>query len=121
MRGGAFLSTREWLLFATLVVVVSTVTAAERAHLIPLRDVASSPHAVAQARVWSLVTSAFIVSYPLVWSLVSFALLIAFTLRFCGSRILLTSALAGHVVSTLAIYALLALIQTFDPDAFEVV
>jgi hypothetical protein len=119
--GHAFLSKSEWVLLGTLMIVVSSVTAAERSGLIPLSVLASSPHGVAEARLWSLVTSALLVAYPLFWSLVSFALLGAFTLRFCGSRVLLISALAGHIASTLAVYAVLALARTFDPRAFEAV
>jgi type IV secretory pathway VirB2 component (pilin) len=117
--GQAFLSKREWLLLATAVTVVSSLTLAERARLIPLSDLASSPHSVAEARLWSLVTSALLVSSPLFWSLASFALFAALTLRVCGSRVLLISAFAGHVGSTVAVYALLALSRTFDPRAFE--
>jgi hypothetical protein len=114
-----FLSKGEWLLLSTAVTVVSSLTVAERARLIPLSDLASSPHAVAEARLWSLVTSALLVSSPLFWSLASFALFAALTLRVCGSRVLLISAFAGHVGSTVAVYALLALSRTFDPRAFE--
>jgi hypothetical protein len=117
--GDAFLSRREWLLLATLMTIVSSVTAAEHARLIPLSDVSSSPHAVAEARLWSLLTSALLVSSPLFWSLLSFALFAALTLRFCGARVLLISAFAGHTASTLVVYALLALTRTFDPRAFE--
>jgi type IV secretory pathway VirB2 component (pilin) len=107
------------LLLGTLMIVVSSLTVTQRAHLIPLSDLASSPHAVAEARLWSLVTSALLVSSPVFWSLLSFALFGALMLRFCGARILLVSALAGHIGSTLVVYALLALARTFDPRAFE--
>jgi Rhomboid family len=100
-------------------IVVSSLTVAQRERLIPLSALASSPHAVAEARLWSLVTSALLVSSPLFWSLLSFALFGALTLRFCGSRVLLVSAFAGHIASTLVVYALLALARTFDPRAFE--
>jgi membrane associated rhomboid family serine protease len=100
-------------------IVVSSVTMAQRERLIPLSSLASSPHAIAEARLWSLVTSALLVSSPLFWSLLSFALFGALTLRFCGSRVLVVSALAGHIGSTLVVYALLALTRTFDPHAFE--
>jgi hypothetical protein len=107
------------LLLGALMIVVSSLTVTQRAHLIPLSDLASSPHAVAEARLWSLVTSALLVSSPVFWSLLSFALFGALMLRFCGARILLVSALAGHIGSTLVVYALLALARTFDPRAFE--
>jgi hypothetical protein len=119
IHGHVLLSRREWSLLGALMTVVSALTVAQRAHLIPLSDLASSPHAVAEARLWSLVTSAFLVSSPLFWSLLSLALFGALTLRFCGARVLLVSAFAGHIASTLVVYALLALARTFDPRAFE--
>ncbi|HEY6069376.1 MAG TPA: hypothetical protein VIU81_11850 [Gaiellaceae bacterium] len=121
MADGRLTPSREWVLLAALVALVSALTAAERAHLIPLSILAASPHAVAEARVWLLLTSALLVQSPLFWSLVSFALLGAITLRVCGSRALWISALAGHITSTLSIYALLALARALEPHAFQAV
>jgi len=116
-----FLQRQEWLLLASLMAVVSGLTAAERERLIPLSVLAASPHALGEARLWSLLTSALLVQSPLFWSLASFALFGALTLKVCGTRVLLISALAGHVASTLVVYALLDLARTFDPGAFEAV
>lgn len=112
------LPTREWLLLGSLVLVICALTAAERAGLIPLQVLAASPHALAEARVWSLLTSALLVQSPLFWSLISFALLGALTLEVCGGRVLWIAALAGHVASTLVVYGLLAFARTLDPHAF---
>ena len=121
ISGHVFLRKREWALLASLMTVVSALTAAERQRLIPLSVLAASPHAVGEARLWSLLTSALLVQSPLFWSLGSFALLGALTLKVCGTRVLLISALAGHVASTLVVYALLALARTVDPRVFEAV
>lgn len=121
ISGHVFLSRREWVLLASLMTVVSALTAAERERLIPLSVLAASPQAVGEARLWSLLTSALLVQSPLFWSLASFALLGALTLEVCGTRVLWISALAGHVASTLVVYALLVLARTFDPRAFEAV
>lgn len=112
---------RQLLPLASLVAVVSCVTVVVRAHLLPLSSVATSPHAVAEARLWSLLTSGLLVQSPLFWSLVSFALLGALTLRACGPPTLWISAVAGHIGSTLAVYALLASARTVDGDLFQVV
>jgi hypothetical protein len=117
----AFLLPGEWLFLAALMAVVSSLTAAERMRAISLWDLASSPHAVAEARVWSLVTSALLVSSPLFWSLVSLGVFCALALRICGIRVLLISAFAGHVASALVVYALLAVTRAFDPRAFAAV
>jgi type IV secretory pathway VirB2 component (pilin) len=116
-----FFPKQEWLSLGSLVAVVSGLTAAERAHLIPLSVLAASPHAVAESRFWLLLTSALLVQSPLFWSLVAFALLGALTLEVCGRRVFWISALAGHIGSTLVVYALLAFARTFDPRAFQAV
>jgi hypothetical protein len=110
----------QWLSLAGLVVVVSVLTIAVRAHVVPLSSVATSPHAVAQAHLWSLLTSGLLVQSPLFWSLVSFALLGALTLRVCGGRTLWISAAGGQIGSTLVVYALLASARAVDPDVLQV-
>lgn len=107
------------MLLGTLFAVVSALTVAERARLVPLSVLAASPHAVAEARVWLLLTSGLLVQSPLFWSLLSFALLGALTLEVCGSRVLWISAVAGHIASTLVVYGLLAFARSLDPGAFN--
>src|SRR2546428_10970841 len=119
ISGHVFLRKREWALLASLMTVVSALTAAERQRLIPLSVLAASPHAVGEARLWSLLTSALLVQSPLFWSLTSFALLGALTLKVCGTRVLLISALAGHVASPPVVYALLAPARAFVPRGVE--
>jgi type IV secretory pathway VirB2 component (pilin) len=116
-----FFPRSEWLSLGSLVAVVSGLTAAERARMIPLSVLAASPHAVAESRVWLLLTSALLVQSPLFWSLVAFALLGALALEVCGPRAFWVSALAGHIGSTLVVYALLGFARTFDPHAFQAV
>lgn len=115
------LTRREWAFLATLVIVVSAVTGAEHARLIPLSFLAASPHGLAEARIWPLLTSALLVQSPIFWSLVSFGLLCALALAVCGGRVLWISALAGHVASTVLVYTLLALVRTVEPHAFAAV
>jgi hypothetical protein len=106
---------------AVLVIVVCATTVVARMHLVALSTLAASPRALGEARLWSLLTSALLVQSPLFWSLVSFAVLGALTLRVCGASTLWISAVAGHVGSTLAVYALLASARTVDGDLFQVV
>ena len=109
----------EWVLLTALMVVVSAVTGAERARLIPLSVLAVSPHAIVEARLWLLLTSALLVQSPYVWSLVTFGVLGVFALVVCGRRVLWISALAGHVGSSLLVYALLAAVRTVERHAFD--
>ena len=50
ISGHVFLQRREWALLASLMTVVSALTAAERQRLIPLSVLAANPHAVGEAR-----------------------------------------------------------------------
>jgi len=109
----------EWALLTTFVVVVSGMTGAERAGLVPLSGLAESPHAIAQARIWLLVTSALLVQAPYFWSVLTFGLLGALGLAVCGGRVLWISALAGHIGSSLLVYALLEAVHTVEPHAFH--
>ena len=113
------LTRREWALLAAFILVISAVTSAERARLIPLSVLAASPHAIAEARIWLLVTSALLVQAPYFWSVVTFALLGALGLAVCGGRVLWISALAGHIGSSLLVYALLKGVDAVEPHAFS--
>ncbi len=113
------LTRAEWALLSTLVLGVSAVTSAERARLIPLSALAANPHAIAEARLWLLLTSALLVQSPYVWSLVTFGLLGVLALVVCGGRVVWISALAGHVGSSLLVYALLAAVRTVERHAFD--
>ena len=93
------LTRREWPLLAAFILVISAVTSAERARLIPLSVLAASPHAIAEARIWLLVTSALLVQAPYFWSVLTFGLLGALGLAVCGGRVLWISALAEHIGS----------------------
>ena len=106
-------------MLTALMVVVSAVTGAQRARLIPLSVLAASPHAIAETRIWLLLTSALLVQSPFFWSLVTFGLLGALALAVCGGRVLWISALAGHIGSSLLVYALLAAVRTVERHAFE--
>jgi hypothetical protein len=100
------------------VVVVSAVTIATRVGAIRLRWLASSPRAVADGRVWLLVSSALVADRPIVLSILAFGGFAVVAAIVCGARLLWTSAALGHVGSTLAAYAGLGLVRAIEPDAF---
>ena len=102
-----------------LVVAVCAVTAAQRAHLLTLSELAASPHGVAEGRLWQLGTSALVVQSPLAWSVLGFVTLGLLCLWRCGDRLLWLSGATGHVASTLLAYGLLAAIRLFEPHAFQ--
>ena len=68
--------------------VASALTAASRLGPVPLLSLAATPRAVAQGKVWLLLTSGAIADRPEVVSLVAFALVGLATLVICGWRML---------------------------------
>ena len=67
-------------------------------------DLASSPQKVADGKLWTLLTSAFLVDGPPVVQLVAAAVLAAVLVHFRGSFVFWRAALAGHVTATLLTY-----------------
>jgi hypothetical protein len=82
-------------------------------------DFAASPAAVASAKVWLLVTSAFIVNGPAVLELTGVAVAVALLIRIHGANTFWVVAAVGHFGSTLAAYAGVGLLWLVTPDAVE--
>jgi hypothetical protein len=101
-----------------LITVVTAVTAAQASGVIALRSIAASPQQIASGRLWLLVTSGLLVQKPFAVSLLSFAALGVLTLALCGYRVFAWSAVVGHVLSTLVVYACLAVVWAASPEAF---
>ena len=65
-------------------------------------DLASSPQKIADGKVWTLLSSAFLVDGPPVVQLVAVAILAAVLVHFRGSFVFWRAALAGHVAAAVA-------------------
>ena len=98
---------------------VGVVTAANRAGLVDLGALASSPRSAGEGKVWLLLTSAFVADKPTAASLLAFAAFAFAVLLACGPRLLWFSAAAGHVGSAVAVYAAIATARAVIPSAFE--
>ena len=98
--------------------VVLAVTGANRAGELSVSSVASSPQAIGEGRVWLLVTSALIADRPWAASVVGFAVVAAAALALFSTRTAVVVAFAGHTVSALSVYALIASFRLVDPAAF---
>src|SRR5262249_23886837 len=98
--------------------VIAAVTMLNRLGVIPLHDVASSLPAAQEGRIWLLLTSAFVADRPAVPSIVGFVIVGLAALAFCGSRVLWTAALAGHLLGTVLVYVVLdaANVRVTIPD-----
>ena len=101
------------------VAAVSGVTAANRAGLVELSALASSPRTAGEGKVWLLVTSAFVAATPTAASLLAFAAFAIAALLVCGPRLMWTVGIAGHVGSAAAVYATIAVARAIVPTAFE--
>jgi hypothetical protein len=79
-----------------------------------VHDLASSPAALTAGRLWTLVTSAFIVDGPSVPQIVMTALVAGAVVRLGGAALFGRSAVAGHVGATLLAYLGIAAVSITD-------
>lgn len=98
--------------------LVAGLTLAIRAHELPLGFFAASSEKIAAGEIWLLPASALVVDRPVYVGLVAFGLLGFTALRICGTRLFWVVAVAGHIGSTLAVYAIIAASRLSDPDVF---
>jgi len=98
--------------------IVTALTLVIRAHDLSLASFAASAAKIGAGEVWLLPASALVVDRPVYVGLVAFGLLGFATLRMCGTRIFWVVAVAGHIGSTLAIYAIIEASRLTDPDVF---
>lgn len=98
--------------------VVGGLTLAIRAHELPLGFFAASGEKIAAGEIWLLAASALVVDRPVYVGLVAFGLIGFAALRICGTRLFWVVAVAGHIGSTLSVYAIIAVSRLSDPDVF---
>lgn len=98
--------------------VAGAFTFANRIGWIGISSLAASPSAIAKEKIWLLVTSGLIADRPWVASLVGFAIVAFAALAVAPVRIVVASALAGHVLATLAVYGALGVAHELDHGAF---
>ena len=87
--------------------VVALVTVLTRLGVVPLRDLAASPPAVAGGREWLLATSALVADRPALASIAGLLVVGLTALALAGPRVLWVAAAAGHLVSTVVVYGVL--------------
>lgn len=97
---------------------VSAVTVANRLGAVPLRELATTPASLADGRVWLLLTSAVVADRPAIASVAGFLIVGLAAGALVGGRVLWGAAAAGHLLGTLAVYALLdaASVTVTRPD-----
>jgi hypothetical protein len=107
---------RVWLV--GYVAAVWGVTAAASLGLLSPSTLAASPQRLADGRFWLLVTSGLVVDHPVVLSLLSLLAFAAVTGLLCGPAVALRAAVFGHVLSTLLVYGVIAVMRVGQPFAF---
>lgn len=83
-----------------------------------MRDLAASPAAFGEGRVWLLATSAFLADRPAAASILGLLVVGLAAVRLCGIRVTWLAAATGHVVSALVVYAVVELARLAAPAAF---
>ncbi len=113
------MSPRHATVTASVATAVSAVaTAQARLEGVPMTAYASSPEAIDRGRMWLLVTSALVADRPILASLLGFWLVAVAALLVCSPALVTVAAIAGHILSTLATYALVAVLHALDPNEF---
>lgn len=102
----------------TATAVAGLVTIGTRSGAIPLSGLAASPRAIAEGRLWLLLTSGVVADRPWLPSLLGFAIVGFAALSVAPGRVVVVGALAGHVVATLLVYGFLGIAEAVDGGAF---
>jgi hypothetical protein len=99
--------------------LISGATAATRVGEVPVRSLAATPAALADGRVWLLVTSAIVADRPAAASILGFLAVGLAVVAVCGARVTWAAAAAGHLLSAVTIYVGLGVVRTVDASAYE--
>lgn len=98
---------------------IALVTAAAGAGRVSVASLASTPRTTGEGKVWLLFSSALLADRPAELELLAFAGLALVVLFLAGPFVLWSSAILGHVGSTLAIYGFIAVAGLVVPTAFD--
>jgi hypothetical protein len=107
-----------WASGVSFICVVAAVTLAIRANELSLAPFIASAGKIAAGEIWLLPASALVVDRPVDVGLVAFGLLGVAALRICGAKVFWISAAAGHIGSTLVVYAIIGASRLADPHVF---
>jgi hypothetical protein len=97
---------------------ISVVTAGARADLVSSRDLASTPAAFSDGRVWLLATSAVLADRPAVLSILGFLAVGLVAVRLCAPRVAWVAAAGGHILSAALVYSAFGVVRLVEPSAF---
>src|SRR5207244_1422397 len=98
---------------------VSLVTVATSRGLVSVTTLAATPRATGEGKIWLLLSSAFVADQPASVELIAFASFATIVLLVAGPFVLWSSAILGHVGSTLVLYGFIAVAGVAVPAAFD--
>jgi hypothetical protein len=104
-----------WLVAIAVVALVRAVDPGG----VSVHALACSPEAITSGRLWTLVTSGFIVAGPPVPQLIMTAIVAVAVVQLAGAGTWWLSAVSGHVGATFIAYAGIAAIHAVDPVSVE--
>jgi hypothetical protein len=113
---GPLTARAAWICAATVVAGVATV--ANRAGWLGFSHFAASPKAVAEGKVWLLLTSGVVADRPWLPSLLGFAIVGFAALSLARASVAAVAGLAGHVLATLVVYGFLGAADAIDHGAY---
>lgn len=108
-----------WLSGTALFAAVAFMTAAIHARVLAIGLFAASAARVATGQLWLLLSSGLVIDRPVAVGLVAFGVIASATLWGCGARMFWVTAIAGHVGSTLLVYAIIGVSRLTDPHVFS--
>jgi lambda repressor-like predicted transcriptional regulator len=116
VRPGRSTAHAAWICGATAVAGAATV--ANRGGWLGFSHLAASPRAVAEGKIWLLLTSGVVADRPWLPSLLGFAIVGFAALSLARASVVVVAGLAGHVVATLLVYGFLGAADAIDHGAF---
>jgi hypothetical protein len=108
-------SVAAWLVAVAVIAIVRAVDPGG----VSVYALASSPDALTSGRVWTLVTSGFVVAGPPLPQLVMTAIVAVAVVRLAGPAMWWLSAIAGHFGATFIAYAGIAAVSAVEPATAE--
>jgi hypothetical protein len=109
---------RALIAASTATGLAAAVTAANRLGDVPTASLAATPQAVADGRVWLILSSGVVADRPTVPSLVGFWAVGLAMLLLASGRLACAVALAGQTLSALAVYAVIGIGRAVDAHTF---
>jgi lambda repressor-like predicted transcriptional regulator len=112
---------RRAVAVSALTTMAGVATLASRMGWIGRSHLAATPRAIAQGKVWLLLTSGIVADRPWLASLLGFAIVAFAALSVARVQVVVVAAFAGQVLATLAVYGFIGLARALHAGVFHAV